>query len=166
MFPNQWIRRGLMAGCNKSRRFPSGFLVTRTALAAIGAALELAVVRVLMAVHAFFVGYRLFEVGLLVARLAGHVGVLAVPREFGLAVVEVVLRNLHALPRIRVVTGFAASALESSVVGILMAAGTGHKVEPPVLDDFRVGGGGLMAFRAFDRLVLSGEGESGARMIE
>lgn len=119
-----------------------------------------------MAVHAFFVGYRLFEVGVLVARLAGHIGVLAVQWEFGLAMVEVVLRNLHALPRIRVVAGLAASSLEGSVVRILMATGTGRKVEPSVLDDFRIGGGGLMAFRAFDRLVLSGEGESGVGMIE
>jgi hypothetical protein len=119
-----------------------------------------------MAVHAFFVGYRLFEVGVLVARLAGHIGVLAVQWEFGLAMVEVVLRNLHALPRIRVVAGLAASSLEGSVVRILMATGTGRKVEPSVLDDFRIGGGGLMAFRAFDRLVLSGKGESGVGMIE
>ena len=119
-----------------------------------------------MAVHAFFVGYRLFEVGRLVARLAGQLGVLAIQWEFGLAVVEVVLRNLHALPRIGVVAGFAASSLEGSVVRILMATGTSRKVEPPVLDDLRIGGGGLMAFRAFERLVLSGEGESGRGMIE
>jgi len=166
MFPNQWIRCGPMAGFSKSRRFPSRFLVTRTALASIGAPLELAVVRVLVAVHAFFVGDRLFEVGRLVAHLTGQLGVLAVQWEFGLAVVEVVLRNLHALPRIGVVAGFAASSLEGSVVRILMATGTSRKVEPSVLDDLRIGGGGLMAFRAFDRLMLSGEGESGVGMIE
>lgn len=104
MLARQWIFGRLMGGFGKRCGFPTGIRVTSAAFAVIGAAHKLPFVLVLVAVHAFFVLDRLFEVRVFVALVAGQTLVLAVQRELGFAVIEIAAGDVHTFPSLGIVT--------------------------------------------------------------
>ena len=103
VFSRQRIGGSLMASLGKGCRFPAFLRMARGAFAMIYTARELAFVLILMAVHALFMRDGGFEIRTFVALLAGQPVVLSVQGEFRLAVIEVAVRDLHAMPAVRVV---------------------------------------------------------------
>ena len=88
VLPAQRIGRRLVAGLRESGWLPARDCVTGAAFPVIGTVLELALVLVLMAIHALLVGDSSLEIGILVAFHAGQALVLSVQRELGSAVIE------------------------------------------------------------------------------
>ena len=81
---------GLMTGLGERGWLPARECVARAAVAAVGAVEKLALVLVLVAVQAFFVCHRCFEIRVLVALHASHLAMLAIQRELRGGVVEAV----------------------------------------------------------------------------
>ena len=84
------VGRGLMTGLGERRWLPARERVARAAVATVGAVEKLALVLVFVAIQAFFVGHRSFEIRVLVTLHAGHFAMLAVQRELRGGVVETV----------------------------------------------------------------------------
>ena len=147
-------------------RFPAVEVVAGRALAAIGALRELAVVRILMAVHALGERQFFLEVAIGVAGDAFHRLVLAEKRVLGLGVIEILGQagGDDSLPAAGGMAGLAgllgkAAFMRVGVAVVTFAEGQAN-VTGLVVRTRRV------ALFAFDRRVLPGQRITGLRVIE
>ena len=80
----------LVTGLVERRRLPARERVARAAVAAVGAMEKLALVLVLVAIQAFFVCHRSFEIRVFMTLHASHLAMLSLQREFRGGVIEAV----------------------------------------------------------------------------
>ena len=90
VFSGDRVRSGLMTGLGERRWLPARECVAGAAVAAVGAVEELALVLVLVAIQAFFVGHRGLEIRVLMTLHAGYFAMLAIQRKLRGGVVEAV----------------------------------------------------------------------------
>ena len=133
-------------------------------LAVVWPALELALVLVLVTIHAFFVGQRGVEVRAFMTFQTGDIQVLAGERELGGGMVETI-RLANALPGIGGVAGFA-RLMERAMVGVLVTSGAGLERQANILDYFSVGRRRFMTLLALQRLMFPGQRVTGRHVIE
>ena len=155
----------LMAGFGESCGLPTCIRMTGAAFAVIGAAHELPLVLVLMAIHALLVLDRLLEIGVHVTLVARQTFMLTVQRELGFTVVEIAAGDVHPFPSPGVVTRLA-PRLERTVMGILMAGGARGEINAFILNDFRIQLARLVTLGALDVFVLAGQREVGSGVIK
>ena len=90
VFAGYRVSGGLVTGLVERRRLPARERVARAAVAAVGAMEKLALVLVLVAIQAFFVCHRSFEIRVFMTLHASHLAMLSLQREFRAGVIEVV----------------------------------------------------------------------------
>lgn len=161
----QRIGRRSVLFYRKHGRLPSLYVVTRGALAAIGALGELSVVPVSMAVHALLEGQRLLEIPARMALRAVDADVLAQQRKLRSGVIEVLVDALEGdlLPSTGSVT-YLAALRETAAVRVLVAIRTLIEGNANVLR-LSIGAVG-MALRALHLCVQPGQGIAGLGVIE